>query len=336
MTLEAAVMDGDYLEVRELVSSGSDPNHRNAEGHTMLMLASGLGHGMIVKQLLDAGADVLACEPVMGATALHKAAQSGRADVISRLLDHGAFIDQQSPVLGNTPLIDAVIYKNEHAVCLLLARGARTFIRNHWKQTALELAKADGSGPLAGLIEARDAEDAKLVLSLKLVAAVKANERDDIERLIAAGVDLNERTPNVGSLDDNYTPLAIAVRDGRSELARLLLEAGADPNQPIGLMRGTSIHEASYFGHRDVLDVLLDGTGRATQAGPALGEQGPYNGLTALHDAVWQGHMGAVQALTKAGAPLDLKTHTGETPRDLAIRYGYHELAVLLARAEVA
>lgn len=77
----------------------------------------------------------------MGATALHKAAQGGNGDVVSQLLDHGAFIDQQSPSLGNTALMDAVLQKQPEAVHVLLRRGARTDVRNHWHQTAVELAR---------------------------------------------------------------------------------------------------------------------------------------------------------------------------------------------------
>ena len=74
------------------------------------MIAARLGHAGMVALLLTAGADTLAIEPRMGATALHKGAQSGNADVIGLLLDHGAFIEQQSPILGNTPLMDATLH----------------------------------------------------------------------------------------------------------------------------------------------------------------------------------------------------------------------------------
>ena len=49
------------------------------------MIAAGLGQSYMVSMLLAAGADVLALDPRMGASALHKAAQSGNADVIGFL-----------------------------------------------------------------------------------------------------------------------------------------------------------------------------------------------------------------------------------------------------------
>src|SRR3546814_10651470 len=113
------------------------------------MTAAGLGLPELVDQRLGAGADVNAVEPRMGASALHLAAQSGNPHVVRLLIDRGAFIDQQSPILGNTALIDAVLYRSEEAVQLLLRRGARTEIRNHWQQTALELAEAEGLEKIA-------------------------------------------------------------------------------------------------------------------------------------------------------------------------------------------
>ncbi len=120
MTLETPIRAGDLAATIGFLRSGADANRRGPEGLTPLMVASGLGQSQMVGLLLTAGAEVLAIEPRMGATALHKAAQSGNADVIGLLLDHGSFIDQQSPILGNTPLMDGVLHKHEEAVRLLL------------------------------------------------------------------------------------------------------------------------------------------------------------------------------------------------------------------------
>ena len=333
-TLEAAVRHGDLAAAIELLRSRADVNRRGPEGLTPLMIASSLGQSQMVELLLTAGADTLAIEPRMGATALHKAAQSGNADVIRLLLDHGTFIDQQSPILGNTPLMDAVLHKHEDAARLLLTCGARTAIKNHWQQTALDLARQDGVDAIERLIVARDEADAQLVRGQTLMAAVKAGHLAEVERLVAAGASLNERVPIVGSLDDDYTPLGLAARAGRADIVRALLHAGADPRRVIGLMRGTPLHEASYFGHAEVVQALTENRGKLGTGTSELDAQGPYNGLTALHDAVWHGHLDAVRALVEAGARLDLTTHAGLIPRELAVLYGYDNLVQFLAEAE--
>ena len=336
MTLEASIRTGDLTAAIDLLRSGADANRRGPDGLTPLMIAAGLGQAQMVELLLTAGAEVLAVEPRMGATALHKAAQSGNADVIGLLLDHGAFIDQQSPVLGNTPLMDTVLHKHEEAVRLLLDRGVRTTIRNHWQQTALNLAQHDGLDAIARLIVARDEADAEQVSALAFMAAIKAGDLGEVERLVAAGAPINNRVPIVGSLDDDYTPLGLAARGERADIVRVLLGAGADPRRVIGLMKGTPVHEAAYFGHADVLRAMMEKHRHGGTPAPELDAQGPYNGLTALHDAVWHGHVEAAQALIDAGARLDLRTHAGLTPRELALLYGYDDLAQYLAEAERA
>lgn len=334
LILEAAVRASDLASAVDLLRSGADVNRPGPEGLTPLMIASGLGQPQMVELLLTAGAQVLATEPRMGAVALHKAAQSGHTDVIGLLLDHGAFIDQQSPILGNTPLIDAVLHKHFQAIRLLLQHGARTTIRNHGQQTALDLAQQDGLDEISRLLEAHN--EAGQVRKLPLIAAIKAGDSAEVENLIAGGADVNERMPVVGSLDDHYTPLGIAAREGHADITRALLRAGADPRRVTGLMRGTPLHEASYFGRTEIIQALTEGRSRADAPVSELDAQGPYNGQTALHDAVWHGHLEAARALVQAGVRLDLKTHSGLTAAALALLYGYGEIAQLLTEPEQA
>lgn len=333
MTLEAAVRADDLAVTIQLLRSGEDPNARGPDGLTSLMIAASLGHSQMVELLLTAGAEVLAIEPRMGATALHKAALSGNPDVVRLLLDHEAFIDQQSPILGHTALMDAVVYKHEDVVRVLLKRGARTGIRNHWHETALEIARRDDLEAIARLIEARNEADDAEIRAQVLVPAIKAGDLEGVRRLIAAGAAVNERLPMVGSPDDDYTPLAIASREGHADIVRALLEAGANPRRMIGLFRGTALHEASYFGHADVIEAMTERCERAGMQPSELDAQGAYNGMTPLHDAVWHGHLEAARALVEAGHRLDLRTHAGLTPRELAVLYGYGDLASFLAEA---
>lgn len=333
LTLISAIRAGDLARVGSLVQSGVDVNARDAERFTPLMIAAGLGQPQMVELLLNAGADVLVLEPRMGATALHKAAQSGNRDVITLLLDNGAFVDQQSPVLGNTALMDAVLHKQEDGVRTLLSYRARTSNRNHWDQTALDLAENDGLDSIARLIRDKVSANETNVLRSDLVLAAKAGDVGEVKRLIAAGVNVDQRMATTGTPDDNYTPLGIAAREGHAEIVALLKDAGADVRQVVGLMKGTPFHEAAYFGHANVIDVLSQ-TASDTAGPPDVDAQGPYNGLTALHDAAWHGHMDAVRSLINARARLDLKSHAGLTPRELALLYGYDEIASLLAESE--
>lgn len=99
--------------------------------------------------------------------------------------------------------MEAVLHKHEGAVRLLLNRGARTTVRNHWQQTAHELARHNGLEAIAGLIEARDSADTERIRASAMIAAIKAGNAGEVKRLIAAGASEDESAPVVGSLDDD-------------------------------------------------------------------------------------------------------------------------------------
>lgn len=336
MSLEVLIRAGNLSAVADLIRSGANVNCLAPDGLTPLMIAAGLGQLETAELLLIAGASVLAVDPRAGASALHKAALSGSADVVGLLLDHGAFVDAQTPILGHTALMDAVIYGHEDVVRLLLTRGARTSIRNHWNETALDLARREALNAIALLIETKNATDASAIASATLVPAIKSGDVAQVEALIQAGASIDARLPMVGSPDDDYTPLGIAAREGHAEIVRLLISAGADPRRRVGLFGGTALHEASYFGHAQVIRVLTETHKLSGPQVTDLDPQGALNGMTPLHDAVWHGHENAARALVEAGARVDLRTHAGLTAGELAVLHGYHDLALLLSGVEEA
>jgi len=330
LALHSAILGRDLQTMLVLLRSGARVDSADPEGLTPLMVSSGMGEFHLTQLLLTAGANVHAIEPRMGATALHKAVQSGNPDVAGLLLDHGAFIDQQTPILGNTPLIDAILYKHSPVVKLLVQRGSRLTIANHWGQTPFDIAKMDGLAEISDYLEKRRSENENKLTSLKLTAAVRSGNTGEVQRLISSGHPLNEQLPIIGSTDDHYTPLGIAAREGYADIALLLLEAGADHRRIIGLMGGTALHDATYFGHTAIVEMLTEKYDGLSEMAN-INVQGAYNGYTALHDAVWHGHFNTARAIMEAGAKLDVKAHNGHTPCDLAVIYGYKELAHLLS-----
>ena len=56
----------------------------------------------------------------------------------------------------------------------------------------------------------------------------------------------------------------------------------------------------------------------APKHGIDINKQGPKNGYTALHDAIWENNIDTARVIVEAGADLTLQSHSGETPLDFA------------------
>lgn len=321
--LSEAVTAGDLITVKRLLDNGVAVNGKDAGGYTPLMIASGLGQVQMVELLLAAGADPNLLDSRMGASALHKAAQGGVPEVARLLLEHGAFIDIQSPTLGHTPLHDAVWHKKLDMVKFLLSRNAKTTLRTHGGAIPLNFARAENLREIETTLLADDERRAGIVKAQTLMAAVVVNDLDGVKRALAAGANVNEVSPMLGGPNDGHTPLLVAAREGYTEIVKVLLQAGADPRRVDGLIKATPGHKAGYRGRPEIAYLL-------TQYRLELDAQGPYNGYTALHDAVWHGHTETVKNYLAAGARTDLRGHDGRTPLDMALEDGYPDCVALL------
>jgi uncharacterized protein len=240
-----------------------------------------------------------------GASPLHKAAQSGVVEVARALISHGAFIDLQAPTHGHTPLIDAVLHRKSAMVHYLVEAGANLFVTACGMlapyYTALDLARLRNDRDIIHKLEANEAAVRTEPLP-PLHAATKAGDEASVRRLLDAGADPNQFAPIMGDADDGHTPMHIAARDGHTGIARLLIERGGRADVFDHFMRATPGHKAAALNHPAVLKVMVEGA-----AGLDLEARGPYNGYTALHDAVWWGHPDAVRTLLALGVRRDAR-----------------------------
>lgn len=121
--------------------NGYNENELNIQGNygnTALMKASREGKFEIVKELLDAGADI-ALKNADGNTALWLACFSENSSIVEILIDAGIEIDTLN-INGVTPLMYAASSGKENMVTLLLNAGADVSIKNPDDFTALDLA----------------------------------------------------------------------------------------------------------------------------------------------------------------------------------------------------
>ena len=143
-----------------------------------------------------------------------------------------------------------------------------------------------------------------------------------VRALLAQGADVNE------AQGDGMTALHWAARNRDADLARTLLEAGADVGAGTRIGHYTPLHLASEAGSGEVVDVLL-GAGADPMA-RIVGAGSP----TPLHFAAAAGSERAVEALVAAGADVNAAEQAwGQTPLIFAASKGRTEAVRALLEA---
>jgi ankyrin repeat protein len=232
---EAAVR-GDVAILEMLLEAGADVETPNADGQTALMVIARTENLEAARLLLEHGADVNAVEQWRGQTPVMWAAAQSRADMVKLLLDQGAepntmsFVNEHErqitaepryiwrPVSGWTPLLLAARQSCEDCVAHLLDAGAD-----------IDMANPENVSPLLISIMNFHFDTGRLLLE----RGANPDKWDWRGRNpLYAAIDLNT-LPHGGRADLPTTDQTSAL-----EMARLLLEAGANPNLQIKLNPG--------------------------------------------------------------------------------------------------
>ncbi|TMP18629.1 MULTISPECIES: ankyrin repeat domain-containing protein [Pseudoalteromonas] len=300
-----------------------------------------------VKLLIAQGADVNQLDKLMGIAPLHIAVQGRNLAMVKLLVENGAYVNLQSVRLGGTPLLLAVWHRNVDAVAYLLSLDdIDTTVLSAAGATALQFNRSGGKTNDASLNEdvsrinqlftehhartqAKAIEKAAIYLVVADSSISQARKVEKIKDLISKGYDVNALAPVLKNGSDFHSALLLAAMQGQLAVAKILLENGADQTLTGAYMAAIALHKAAYFGRADMLTLLSQYPGFKS----VLNAQGPNNGYTPLHDAVWHGHFEAVKVLVEAKARLDLTGYDGNTPEQLAIQNGYTEIAHFLKMA---
>ncbi|XP_063433651.1 ankyrin repeat and SOCS box protein 11-like isoform X1 [Mytilus trossulus] len=123
-----AVLQGNTIKVKQLVSSGIDKNtviHSPVkwEGATILGTAAYEGHFEIVRFLVESGTSVNFIDPCIGRNSLHWACMGNQYKIAKFLIENGAAVNHTDKDLV-TPLIQASLCQNLDLVRLLIHHGA--------------------------------------------------------------------------------------------------------------------------------------------------------------------------------------------------------------------
>jgi ankyrin repeat protein len=155
-------------------------------------------------------------------------------------------------------------------------------------------------------------------LGCPLLAAL-SNEHEDIARLLVdSGADVAASAPDWHM---GMTALHCAARDGYLFLAADLLSKEATVGAKTNAGE-TPLHMAADNGHMEIAQRLLD-------AGANIEAQ-DNSGNTPLNNATYSGDRLMVNLLLENGAEMDKKDHVGRTPAFIAIETGQLDILYLL------
>lgn len=161
-------------------------------------------------------------------------------------------------------------------------------------------------------VNSRDGED--------LFEAIRSNNESAVRDLIKRGAGLNFEKKD-------ETPLILAIRDKKTGIAKILLEAGADPNFAESVHGGTPLRWAVQMSNIDIIEMLIN----------------QYNadvnfrlkdGRTLLHTAADLNPDERITVmLLAAGCDANVINEDGRSPLDLAIMRRKHSIAQVLEKA---
>ncbi len=275
--------------------------------YTPLHLASRAGRAELARLLVDAGAEVSALTSTGGVTSLHFASHAGNVDIVTMLVGGGADVNAVESKRGQTPLMFAASAGRTATVRALLELGA------HADATTLVVDVPDVAAQDRAAGQVRDEVIAAFRGDVpsgtawqpspaEVQAAVRAANSARVEDATDVSTqrrDEPQPDPDLGDApggaserpggystsyadlvyrQGGLTALHHAVREGESESAFALLDAGADINQVTEGDLTSPMLMAVVNGHFDLaIDLLERG------ADPNIGS---HAGTTPLYAAL--------------------------------------------------
>ena len=215
-----AAFHSDGEMTKALLAAGAWVDTPNHYGLTPLLQASRNGDVEIMRALLDAGAQPTRWHPE-GETPLMAASRTGRVDAVKLLLSRGSLVNAADPFQEETALMWASAEGHVEVVNALLAAGADPNLKAH----------------VSTLTERKDADHPSGGFTALMFAA-RNGHADVVEALIKGGAD-----PKLTNADSASATVVATVND-RFDLAKELLDLGADPNDG-SLFFAVDMHDAT-------------------------------------------------------------------------------------------
>ena len=302
-------------------------------GYTPLHKAMRKGHIEIAKLLIENGADAIATDEY-DQTSLHIAAIEGHAEAVKLLIEHGVDVAVKDED-GRTPLHFAAVNGYAKVVELLIEQGADVMAMDKYAVTPLHWAARCGKTEAVKAILSFASEEQKLGLltvtnnnNLTLLHWAAKNGKTEVVSAILNTVS-EEQKVNLLSAQvskgryENDAPLQIAVKNGNIDVAKLLIEQGADFNVTLGYdgpLFGYAV-EKNYVG---IVEMLL-------KQGADFNVEDNHNN-TLMESAVWRGYTDIVELFLEYGADVMAMDYYGRTLLHKAVRCHKYDTANLIAK----
>jgi hypothetical protein len=179
----------------------------------------------------------------------------------------------------------------------------------------------------------------------------EAKSLAEVQAAIKRGTDLN------APIRDGLSPLHWAARNGFAEVAKLLIEHGANVNLHASGMEGaTPLHVVAVYGHKPTAEAFLAGgadVNAKDEWGSSPLQYASFNGhdelvelmlskgaridnrdrrfgVTAVQVAIAAGKESTVRLLVSKGADLNTRNNAGETPLGTSVRMNRTAIAGFL------
>ena len=202
------------------------------------------------------------------ADAILEAASEGDVERLRGLLDEDPSLVHTTGPLHKTPLHLAAEHDRPEAVRMLVERGASLKAETTRRMTPLELAAHYGSDAAArALLDAGAPLDLWAAAGLGLLEEVRGFW-DGPEHLGAGAMKRELRQQLDGSWAESdseeedyrrqlYDGLYVACRNGHADVARFLLDKGAEIDHR-AFLGATALHWAAGNGQRETVELLLE------------------------------------------------------------------------------